>query len=109
MKIVKTQFNECHYKDDGCTILHREDGPAITWVDGVIEYWIEGQLHRENGPAIIWHNNTVEYYIKGKRHREDGPAIIHLGQKEQFYLDDVELSKKDFTIRTKKETCPLNT
>jgi len=34
----------------------------------------EGQLHREDGPAIEWADGVKEWYWAGQRHREDGIA-----------------------------------
>ena len=25
--------------------IHRLDGPAIEWNDGIVEYWLNGKLH----------------------------------------------------------------
>ena len=55
--------------------LHCENGPAVTFKDGSVEYWKHGQLHREGGPALIYKDGTVSYYRDGKMHREDGPAV----------------------------------
>lgn len=35
---------ECiiYYKDKECTIIHRENGPAIEWYDGVSNYYLNG-------------------------------------------------------------------
>jgi len=45
---------------------HRDDGPAIEWIDGTKQWWINGQLHREDGPAIEWAGGKKEWYIKNK-------------------------------------------
>ena len=55
--------------------LHREDGPAVEWVDGSKEWFIDGKHHRENGPAIEWDDGKREWYLNGVRHRENGPAV----------------------------------
>jgi hypothetical protein len=34
-----------------------------------------GEYHRENGPAIEWVNGSKEWYIDDNRHRLDGPAV----------------------------------
>ena len=38
---------------------HREDGPAVEYVDGSKEWFIEGKHHREGGPAIILRGNIT--------------------------------------------------
>jgi hypothetical protein len=32
-----------YYRDRKMTICHREDGPAVEWVDGTKSWWIEGR------------------------------------------------------------------
>ena len=52
-----------YFKNSECTILHREDGPAIESVDGHKEWRINGKYHREDGPAIIYVNGEKSYYL----------------------------------------------
>lgn len=72
-------------------LFHREDGPAIEYADGRIEYWVEGKLHREDGPAIVypgvdngycWFLNgelmTYEEFIKVTPISEEAKLIIYL-------------------------------
>lgn len=47
-------------------LLHRRDGPAIEWANGVKEWWVEGTIHREDGPAIEYPDGTKMYFIEGK-------------------------------------------
>ena len=48
--------------------LHRDDGPAIEWYDGVKDWYQNGLLHREDGPASEWPDGPYDYwYINGKR------------------------------------------
>ena len=75
--------NEFWYKDD---ILHREDGPAVTFSNGDEEWWSYGRLHRLGGPALIYNDGEKYWYRFGKQHREDGPAVIYSnGEKLFFY------------------------
>jgi hypothetical protein len=41
------------------------------------KYWIlpNGEYHREDGPAIEYVNGHKSWWLNGKRHRIDGPAI----------------------------------
>lgn len=39
------------------------------------QYFLNGKLHREDGPAIEYVNGDLRWYLNGNRHREDGPAI----------------------------------
>lgn len=62
----------CYFKDEKCTMLHREDGPAVEWKDGSEEWYINDVLHREDGPAVIdlLHNRTV-FFLKGIKYDEE--------------------------------------
>ena len=54
----------CHYNKDGR--LHREDGPAIEYSNG-LKYWVKnGKLHRVDGPAIEYADDYKEYWINGE-------------------------------------------
>jgi len=56
---------------------HREDGPAIEYVDGTKMWYVNGKLHREDGPAITYIYGYKAWYLNGKLHRTDGPASEH--------------------------------
>ena len=73
-----------YYNDEGQK--HREDGPAIEYVNGGKQWWLDGKLHRENGPAVEYFDGDKYWYLNGKNHREDGPAIEYAnGAKEWFF------------------------
>ena len=56
---------------------HREDGPAIEYINGWVEYRIMGALHREGGlPARVLPEGDKEWWVNGERHRADGPAHV---------------------------------
>ena len=56
-------------------LYHREDGPAIEFVDGDKQWYCNGKPHREVGPAIEYANGTKKWLVNNKLHRLDGPAI----------------------------------
>ena len=60
---TKTDNNgsKFYYKDKAMTIIHREDGPAVTTVEGDCWYMRNGLIHREDGPAHLsfWHRLLV--------------------------------------------------
>jgi hypothetical protein len=53
-------------------------------------------LHREDGPAVEYVDGSKSWYKNDKRHRIDGPAVIDVdGEKEwwvngRYWGDDVE-------------------
>ena len=57
---------------------HREDGPAIEWVDGAKEWWVNGKRHREDGPAVEYADGEKWWCINGK------------------YLTEQEFNNRDF-------------
>jgi hypothetical protein len=75
--------------------FHREDGPAIEYVNGYKAWYINGKLHREDGPAIEWADGYKEWYINGQHHREDGPAIEYADGDKEWYLNGKLVSEQD--------------
>jgi len=69
-------------------LFHREDGPAIEYVNGTKQWWVNGNLHREDGPAIEGADGTKEWFLNGQRHREDGPAIEYANGYDSWYLNN---------------------
>ncbi len=45
---------------------HREDGPAIEFVDGDKQWWLNGELHREDGPACEHADGYKSWFYHGK-------------------------------------------
>lgn len=76
--------------------LHREDGPALEYVDGR-KYWFQhGYLHREDGPADMTSEAVWGWYVKGKPHRSGGPAISKKDGSQHFYLHGKRYSKSTY-------------
>jgi len=66
---------------------HREDGPAMEFVNGVKEWWLNGKQHRADGPAVEYADGYKEWYVNGKLHREDGPAVEKASGHKYWYLN----------------------
>ena len=49
---------------------HREDGPAIEYVDGDKAWHLNGKLHREDGPAIEYANGTKAWWLHDKKYED---------------------------------------
>ena len=45
--------------------LHRTDGPAVEWSNGVKFWYHNDRLHRTDGPAVEWANGHNEWWING--------------------------------------------
>ncbi len=67
--------------------LHRENGPAVIFLDGEQWWFKNGKLHREDGPAVIDPYGTQEWWKEGEWHREDGPAIIYPDGRQWWYKE----------------------
>lgn len=60
--------------------------------DGTKEWHLDGQLHREDGPAIEYVNGAKRWYIKDKLHRTDGPAVEDADGDKKYFLGGKEYS-----------------
>lgn len=69
--------------------LHREDGPAVEYVNGDKSWYQNGLLHRENGPAIDGFNGK-EWFQNGKHHREDGPAVEYADGDKEYWINGIQ-------------------
>ena len=69
-----------------------------------VEYWLlNGQYHKEDGPAIKYLDGSEEWLVYDLYHREDGPAIIWMNEKRQYwYLNDIEYSFEEWCEKTNK-------
>ena len=68
---------------------HREDGPAIKFVNGAKFWYRNGLRHRTDGPAVENANEDKFWYLNGKYHRVDGPAIEYADDSKSWYLNDL--------------------
>lgn len=50
---------------DDRTVIHREDGPAITWDDGARFWYYDGVNHNENGPSAIYADGSMHWHYHG--------------------------------------------
>jgi hypothetical protein len=84
--------------------LHNPYGPALVYVDGEKEHYINNQLHNENGPAIVCANGDKFYYINGELHNPNGPAIVWANGKKEYWINDKLLNKADFKTWQAEQT-----
>jgi hypothetical protein len=82
--------------------LHREDGPAIEYVNGSRFWYLNGNLHREDGPAVEYADGTLRWYLNDNLHREDGPAIEYADGSREWWLNDEGYTEKEFNKKTAK-------
>ena len=67
-----------YYKDetssntrDYTKVLHRTDGPAIEYADGVKSWYIDDKSHRTDGPAVEWPNSSRAWYVDDQHYTEE--------------------------------------
>ena len=100
---ITERGNKFYYKDKAMSVFHREDGPAVEWLNGYKAWFLNNKRHREDAPAIEWPNGTKDWYLNGKRHREDGPAIEYASGSKSWYLNGKKLTEEEFKKKTAKE------
>ena len=92
-KIFETPDGTCReWRRDGKR--HREDGPAVEWIDGHKEWWRDGQRHRDSGPAVEWANGDKSWWRNGELHREDGPAVEGADGRKQWWRNGKRQTRK---------------
>ena len=88
---IDEKGNKNYFSDKKMTIRHREDGPALETVEGLMHWYNNGLLHRKDGPAMyipyeyldihgkltVHKIRIIKWFLDGKLHRTDGPAVIH--------------------------------
>ena len=84
--------------------LHREDGPAIEYIDGTNAWYLNDKLHREDGPAIEYPDGNKYWFLNDQLHRTDGPAIVNANGAKIWYLNDKEVTESDVMNPTQELT-----
>ena len=51
--------------------VHRDDGPAIEYFNGIKHWFKNGTYHRKDGPAMVCDDGSHEYYLNGKEYSKD--------------------------------------
>jgi hypothetical protein len=98
----------CEIKKDGSKfwylngILHREDGPAVEYINGNKYWYLNGQRHRIDGPAFEDVNNYKAWYLNGHRHREDGPAVEWANGTKEWWLNTIRYTFQDYLKKLKE-------
>jgi len=82
------EFDHGYYCNNKCYwrgyLVHREDGPAVEWEDGLKAWWLNGERHRKDGPAIEYSNGDKEYWLNGEYYsKEEYYTIINLKKKNR--------------------------
>lgn len=62
----RTHDGYCISYRDSRGRLHREDGPAAIYPNGIEFWYYNGVQHRDGGPSTIFSNGTQSWHINGK-------------------------------------------
>lgn len=86
------------------SLLHRLDGPAVTYADGTNYYYRYGLLHRDpaEGPAVIHASGKLEYWVDGMLLSSGGRAPK--AKTPSFVHDDIEAGDGDHPIHEWRES-----
>jgi hypothetical protein len=69
--------------------------------DGTKHWYLNGKCHREDGPAIEFVNESKYWFLNGKCHREDGPAMVYSNGDKSWWIDGKKLTEAEFNSRSK--------
>lgn len=76
-------------------LLHREDGPAVKYVNET-EWWcLNGKRHRESGPAVVWESGPGEWWVNNKLHRLDGPAVTYSSGVRYWFINGKQIETEE--------------
>jgi hypothetical protein len=76
--------------------LHRDEGPAVEFVDRSEQWFQDGLCHREDGPAFITARGTRKWAINGRLHRTDGPAIEWSDGGREWWVGGVKYTEQEY-------------
>ena len=48
--------------DNWCYVPNNYTGIA-EYPSGTLEYFLNGGTHKEDGPAVIWYDGTIQYFV----------------------------------------------
>jgi len=66
------------------------------------KFWYkEGKLHRLDGPACEYSDGIKQWWVEGKRHRTNGPAIEYLGGLRSWYVNEIQYRDRNLQILIK--------
>jgi hypothetical protein len=83
-------------------------------IAGTKRWWSDGKLHREDGPAVVWVDGSSGWFLDGKQHREDGPAVDYPGGAKHWWYDGRNLGLNSdgfwahWELLTHQQRCNLN-
>ena len=77
--------------------------------DGSYRWYQNGFLHREEGPALEFVDGTRYWYQNGQLHRTDGPAVEWASGGRCWFLNDLEYSFEEYVNKIYPNDCSKKT
>lgn len=92
----------CYRDNEGR--LHRTGGPAfINDLYNEEAWYFEGKLHRDGNWAYRHRGNYV-WFKHGVLHNLDGPAVVEAAGPDQYWIDGVKYSRKQYKWEIQRRT-----
>ena len=82
-----------YYKNGDQSILHREDGPAVEYNNGIKFWYLHGKRHRADGPAV-----DIADSFKSKDYSIFQNSIFNQYQEDMYFY----MGKRYFVKNTKE-------
>ena len=88
---LRGKYDQIHYTFNDGSFVEIWSDNIITWFDS------DHKRNRDDDmPAYIQTNGYLSYYKHDNLHRECGPAIIDRKGYVEYWLDNIEYTKKEF-------------
>jgi len=72
------------YVIKGTNIVHKDDGPAIVWKTGELEWYVQNKRHRSDGPAVIFPEGDVMWFLNGFKYENKELWFEALDEKDKL-------------------------
>ena len=104
----KQELTKYQWFDFDWDKLHRLDGPAIEWSNGLKWWYVDGERHRLDGPAVEWSYGEKGWFINRKSNRLDGPAVEFSDGINEWWVDDKHLNTEEVEFWLKENDVDLS-
>ena len=93
-QLVNYKLDQLHMLGTSAVIITLQSETKVyIWNDGQVDWTINGVLHREDGPALSYPDGSCRWYLNGKLHRSGGPAVDGAMHKFWYIHGEIQLGK----------------
>jgi hypothetical protein len=93
-QFVNYKLDQWNLGGTSAVVVTLQSGAAVQiWTDGQVDWTVGGVMHREDGPASSYLNGDCRWYLNGKLHRVGGPAIDCAMDKLWYIHGEIQLDK----------------